>query len=158
MRPVVGPGALIAATVLAIGVAGCGGDEETSSKGAPPSSTELTARSADFTLTKRSDIGTKDAYVTFTTGSDGKTTALVDFYVPRTPETRGAVYPVAVQEGDCTSLGGTTIALGDLSPGITSVALEEPFDEAVLPLQEGSSSLVIMKPDQKTIAWCGPSS
>ena len=146
------------ATLFAIAVvalAACGGDEAAST--AASASAEFTARSADFQLPRRSDIGTKDAYVTFTSRSDGKTTTAVDFYVPRTPETRGDVYPVSVHDGNCSSLGKTTISLGDLSSGVTVVLLEETFDEAVRPLREGSSSVVIMKPDKKTIAWCGPS-
>jgi hypothetical protein len=151
---------VMTAAFFAIGVAAlapaCGGDDETPSAGASGSA-GFTARSADFPLPRRSDIGTKDAFVTFTSRSDGKTTAAVDFYVPRTPETQDDVYPVSVQEGDCSSLGRTTISLGDLSAGVSVVLLEETFDEAVEPLKGGSSSVVILKPDKKTIAWCGPS-
>jgi hypothetical protein len=152
------------AMVLGIGLAmlsaGCGGDGATPSSAAPAGtgSTEFTADSADFPLTIRSDIGTHDAYVTFTSRSDGKTDAVVDFYVPRTPETRGDVYPVSIQEGECSSLGDTTVSLGDLSAGVSIVLVDEAFDEAVLPLKEGSSSIVIKEPDKQTIAWCGPSS
>jgi hypothetical protein len=145
------------AIVVAVLAAACGGNDETSSTGASGSA-EFTARSADFPLPRRSDIGTKDAYVTFTSRSDGKTSAAVEIYVPRTPETQGDTYPVAVQEGDCSSLGGTTISLGDLSDGISIVLLEEAFDEAVLPIEGGSSSVVIREPDKKTVAWCGPAS
>jgi hypothetical protein len=151
---------VMTATFLAIGVAvlaaACGGGDEKASTGASGSA-EFTARSAEFPLPRRSDIATKDAYVTFTSQSDGKTTAAVEIYVPRTPETQGDTYPVSVQEGDCSSLGGTTISLGDLSDGISVVVLEEAFDEAVLPIEGGSSSVVIREPDKKTIAWCGPS-
>ena len=151
---------VMTATVLAIFVAvlatACGGDDDTPAAGASGSA-EFTARSADFPLPKRSDIGTRDAAVTFTSRSDGKTDAVVDFYVPRSPETRGDVYPVSIEEGDCSSLGSKIISLGDLSSGISVVLVEKAFDEAVLPLQGGSSSVVIRKPDKKTIAWCGPS-
>jgi hypothetical protein len=162
-RPVV---AALTATLFAIGVAvsaaGCGGGSEASPTGASGTaasgSTEFTVQSADFQLPMRSDIGTHDAYVTFTSRSDGKTNAIVDFYVPRTPQTRGDVYPVSIHDGDCSAPGSTTISLGDLSPGITTVLLEKAFDEAVLPVKGGSSSVVIMEADKKTIAWCGPSS
>ena len=148
---------VLTATFLAIGVvplAACGEDETASP--ATTGSAEFTARSADFQLARRSDIGTKDAYVTFTSRSDGKTTTAVDFYVPVTPETKGDLYPVSVHDGSCSALGKTTISVGDLSAGITVVLLKKAFDEAVKPLEGGSSSVVIMKPDKKTIAWCGP--
>ena len=95
--------------------------------------------------------------MTFTSRSDGKTTAVIDFYVPRTPEARGDVYSVSVQEGSCSSPGETTVPLGDLSAGVTVLVLDQSFDEAVAPIN-GGRSLVIMKPDKKTVAWCGPSS
>ena len=149
------------ATACAVGVvafaAACGGGDEPSS-GSAAASDDFTANSTEFSLAKRSDIGTKDAYVTFTARSDGKTTAVVDFYVPRTPEARGDVYPVSVQEGSCSSPGRTTVSIGDLSAGVTVVVLDQSFDEAVAPINGGRSSLVIMKPDKKTVAWCGPSS
>ena len=145
--------ALLFAVGLPVSASACSGDEASS---ASASGSEFTARSADFTLPRRSDIGTKDAYLTLTSRSDGKTTAAVDFYVPRTPETKGNLYPVSVHEGACASLGATTSSLGELSSGITVVLLNEPFDDAVGLLQGGSSSVVIMKPDKKTIAWCGP--
>jgi hypothetical protein len=68
------------------------------------------------------------------------------------------VYSVSVQDVACSSLGETTISLGDLSAGVTVVVLDESFDEAVAPLSGGESSLVIMKLSKKTVAWCGPSS
>jgi hypothetical protein len=152
---------LVTATALAVGVAAfataCGGTDEPSSDGAFAPS-EFTARSIEFALARRSDIGTKDAHVTFTSRSDGKTTAVVSFYVPWRPETRGHVYPVSVQEGTCSSAGETTVSLGDLSAGVTVLVLDESFDQAVAPLNAAESSLVIMKPDEKTVAWCGPGS
>lgn len=150
---------LVTATALAVGVAAfataCGGNDEPSSDGASASG-EFTARSIEFALARRSDIGTKDAHVAFTSRSDGKTTAVVSFYVPRTPESRGHVYPVFVQEGTCSSPGEPTVSLGDLSRGVTVLVLDESFDRAVAPLNAAESSLVIMKPDDKTVAWCGP--
>jgi hypothetical protein len=145
------------ALCMATFVIACGGSDETASSGASASA-DFTARSAEFALLRRSDIGTKDAYVTFTSRSDGKTSAAVDFYVPRTEDARDDVYAVSVQDGVCSSLGETTISLGDLSAGVTVVLLEESFDEAVEPLEGRESSLVILKPDKKTVAWCGPSS
>jgi hypothetical protein len=152
---------VIAATAFAVVVialfAACGGNDERSATSSSTSS-NFTARTSEFSLVRRSDIGTKDAYVTFTSRSDGKTTAVVDFYVPRSPEARDDVYSVSVQDGGCSSPGATTVSLGDLSAGVTVVVLDQSFDEAVAPINGGESSLVIMKPDKKTVAWCGPSS
>jgi hypothetical protein len=145
------------ALCLATCVTACGGSDEPSS-GEASTAPAFAPRSADFTLLRRSDIGTHDAVVTFTSRTDGKTSASVDFYVPRTEKTRDDVYPVSLQEGICSSLGETTTSLGDLSAGITVVVLEESFDDAVEPLRGGGSSLVILTPDKKTVAWCGPSS
>jgi hypothetical protein len=146
------------AAALAIGVAAfataCGGADKPSD-GASASG-EFTARSIEFALARRSDIGTKDAHVAFTSRSDGKTTAVVSFYVPWAPETRGNVYPVFAPEGTCSSPRETTVSLGDLSAGVTVLVLDESFDQAVAPLNAAESSLVIMKPDEKTVAWCGP--
>jgi hypothetical protein len=143
--------AAVAAGIAVLATA-CGGSDDAVAS----DSSDSTARSVDFSLARLSDIGTKEAYVTFTSRSDGKTTAVVDFYVPRTPESRGDVYSVSVQSGACSSLGEQTISLGDLSAGVTVVVLDKRFDDAVAPLSGGESSLVIMKPDRKTVAWCGP--
>jgi hypothetical protein len=157
-----GPAVAVFVLGAAVLAAGCGGGGNGSSTGksaapaAPPPA--FTPQSADFSLALRSKIGTHDAHVTLASRSDGKTDAVVDFYVPRTKDTRDDMYEVSVQEGDCASLGSTTISLGELPAGVTTVLLEEGFDEAVKPLQAGSASLVITEPDKKTIAWCGPSS
>ena len=142
---------------LATLTAACGGSGD-ASEADTSGAAEFTPRSIEFPLPRRSDIGTKDAHVTFTSRSDGKTVAAVDFYVPRMPGTRGRVYPVSVQQGDCSLPRETTISLGELSAGVTVVLLDESFEAAVEPIRGGSSSIVIMKPDKKTIAWCGPGS
>jgi hypothetical protein len=147
----------VLATGLSVVAAACGGGGTASpAAAAEPESTAFASESADFQLTRESDLGTHDAYVTFTSRSDGKTDAIVDFYVPRTGASRDDKYSVTIQAGACSSLGETTISLGDLPAGVTVVELEEAFDDAVGPLEDGSSSLVIKEPGAKTVAWCGP--
>ena len=155
------PRSVLAGGILAAGLsvmaAACGGGGTASpAAAAEPESTAFASESADFQLTRETDLGTHDAYVTFTSRSDGRTDAVVDFYVPRTAESRDDKYPVTIQAGACSSLGDTTISLGDLPAGVTVVELEEAFDDAVGPLEDDSSSLVIKESDGKTVAWCGP--
>lgn len=141
--------ARIAVAALAIGtlgLAGCGSDGESS-----PSSD---VRTADYQLDRWSDLGRRSAWVTLTSRTDGKTTAVVDFFVVRSDETRDDLYPVALVEGDCASPGAVLQKLGTVSAGISTVLLDETLDDLTGPVAEGAA-FVIYKPDGKTVAWCG---
>lgn len=150
-RRTVAGGVLIAALVGVL--AACGGDEKSSSAAEPPSAAE--PRKADFTLAKQSDVGLRQAYATFTSRSDGKTSAIIDLTVERTEDASGDVYAVSVREGSCAALGKISVEVGDATNGITTFLLDESFDDVVSPIKEGNSSIVIMKDGGNGVAWCG---
>lgn len=140
--------------LLTFALAGCGGGSaENAASYAPP-------KSAEYELELLSDIGIRQALVTVMTGAGGQdvdTTDLIfDFYVPlEDPGLADDVYAVGTYEGTCAHLGKLTHSFGDLTGGITTVAIEEPFDRVAGPLDRGNASIAIHEPDG-TLAWCGP--
>ena len=154
MRTPSGTVLLVTALSAMIGVAGCGGGDESSSS-APVAAAEA-PRTADYELARMSDLGLREAFVTLTERSDGKTTAVVDFYVPREGGARDAVYPTAIRAGGCSDTGDVEHDLGRLSAGTSVLVLDAGVDEVASTLDEGLSTVAIMAPDGSTVAWCGP--
>ena len=103
-----------------------------------------------------SELGLRQAFFTLTERSDGKTTAVVDFYVPRENGAQNDLYPVSLRKGGCESPGAVEHDLGRLSATVTVLLLDIPTNQLIRKLQTGKTSVVIHAPDTKTVAWCGP--
>ena len=146
--------ACVAVALLTFALAGCGGGStESAASYAPP-------EKAEYELELLSKIGIRQAFVTVTTGAGGldvdTTDVIFDFYVPLVdPGLADDVYAVGMYEGTCGHLGELTHSFGDLGAGITTVAIEEPFDRVVGALDSGDAPIAIHEPDG-TLAWCGP--
>ena len=137
------------AVVAAVFLAGCGSDGSSSSASEP--------QKADFTVAQQTDTGLRDAFATFTSRSDGKTSAIIDLTIERADEASGVMYAVTEREGGCDSLGDISIEVGEASNGITTLLVDESFDEVVAPLRDGSATIVIAKQGSDTADWCGAS-
>ena len=62
-----------------------------------------------------------------------------------------------MRTGSCDALGEVEHEIGDLQPaGGNAVTIAASYDDVVMQLVDDSSSIVIMKPDGETVAWCGP--
>ena len=142
----------------AVALSGCGGGD--ASPPAHSSSVQqgssFTPQTADFELARVGKLGVRQAFFTLTERSDGKTTAVVDFYVPRENGTRDDLYSVSLRKGRCAAPGAVEHDLGRLSATTTVVLLDAPIDQLVDELETGKASVVIEAPDAKSIAWCGP--
>ena len=137
------------AVVTAFLAAACGGG------GSPSSASE--PQNADFTISQQTDTGLRDAYATFTSRSDGKTSAIIDLTVERTAAASGVLYAVTEREGSCDSMGVVSIDVGEASDGITNLLLDKSFDDVVKPLRDGSANMVIAKKGSNIADWCGAS-
>jgi hypothetical protein len=137
-------------------VTACGGGSSKAQE-ADSSSSTSEIQTADFTLAQQSDVGLRDAFATFTSRSDGKTSVIIDFTIERTEEASGDLYAVSEREGDCDALGDVLIQVGDASNGITTFVLDESFDAVVKPLRGGTANIVIAKKGGDTVDWCGAS-
>ena len=144
----------IAAASAAFALVGCGGGEPSDAPSAQPESTE--PETADYELAQVAKLGPRQAVVTLTGRSDGKTTAVVDFYVPRENGAQDDVYPTTIRSGGCQAPGDVQHDLGSLSAGITVKVLESPASELIDSIDSGASAVVIMAPDGRKVAWCGP--
>ena len=139
---------VLAVAVLALAACGGGGNDSSSSG---------ETQTADFVVAKKSDVGLRDGYATFTSRSDGKTSAVVDFSIERTEDATDDVYAVAVRSGSCESPGDVTTALGDATNGMTTLVVDKSFDDIVGPLKSGEANVVIAKKGGAQIDWCGAS-
>src|SRR3954453_18025635 len=137
------------AVVTATAMTACGGDES--------SSAPFVSQKADFTVARQTDTVPRDAFATFTSRSDGKTSAIVDFYVPRTDETAAGLYAISETHGDCGAVGKVAVEVGEASAGITTFVLDETFGAVVGPLRDGGAKLVIAKKGGNKADWCGAS-
>src|SRR5215211_2058374 len=103
--------------ISAVALSGCGGRD--TSPSADSSSvrqgSSFTPQTADFELTRMGKLGLRQAFFTLTERSDGKTTAVVDFYVPRENGAQDDLYSVSLRTGGCASLGAVEHNLGRLS-------------------------------------------
>lgn len=141
--------------IFAVVVTACGGSPSTSAQKADSSSSTSETRTADFTLAQQSDVGLRDAFATFTSRSDGKTSVIIDFTIERTEDASGDLYAVSERQGGCDALGDVLIQVGDASNGITTFVLDETFDAVVKPLRGGTANIVIAKKGSQTVDWCG---
>ena len=140
----------IAGALVTVGLVGCaGGGDEPAGSSAPP-------QSEDYALTRMSTLGLREGFLTITGRSDGRTTAVVDFYVPIENGSEDDVYRVAVRAGECDPDGAVQQDLGTVSSGMTVQVLDVQVADLAGALESNEASVVIMAPDGKTIAWCGP--
>jgi hypothetical protein len=151
-------GAAAGVVISAVALSACGGRDTLPSADSSSvrQGSSFTPQRADFELTRMSKLGLRQAFFTLTERSDGKTTAVVDFYVPRENGAQDDLYSVSLRTGGCASLGAVEHDLGRLSASITVVLLDAPIEQLVDELQTGKASVVIQTPDAKAIAWCGP--
>ena len=145
-----------AACAAAAALAGCGGGDDPPEPAAAPPTTAASTRSVDYELPQVGAIGLRQAFLTLTGRTDGKTTAVLDFYVPRDGDTRDDLYPIAIRAGSCSQPGDVQHDLGRQSSGTTVLVLDSTVDELADSIDDGLSTVAIMRPDGKAVAWCGP--
>lgn len=139
----------------AAALTGCGGGDDPAE---PAAAREGTAapRSVDFELAQVGGLGLRQAFLTLTGRADGKTTAVLDFYVPRDADSRDDLYPIAIRAGSCARPGDVRHDLGRQSSGTTVLVVDSTVDELADAIESGRSTVAIMEPDGRAAAWCGP--
>ena len=142
------------AVAAAVALAACGGSSEPSPP--PAAAASAAPRTVDYQLERLGDLGLREAFFTLTGRTDGKTTAVLDFYVPREDGSTDDVYPTAIRAGGCPGEGAVQHDLGPLSAGTSVLVLDAPIDDLAASLDAGEAAIVIMAPDAKEVAWCGP--
>lgn len=147
-------GAVVCAAAAA--VAGCGGSDESAEPSAEPQASASPPRTADYQLARVGSLGLREAFLTLTGRADGKTTAVLDFYVPRDGDSRDNLYPIAVRTGTCARPGDVRHDLGSQSSGTNVLVIDSTVDELADSLDSGLSTVAIMAPDGEAVAWCGP--
>ena len=140
----------IAGVLVTVGLVGCAGDDDEPDVSAAPPQSE------DYALTRMSTLGLREGFFTITGRSDGRTTAVVDFYVPIENGSEDDLYRVAVRTGDCDPGGAVQQDLGTVSAGTTVQVLDVQVADLADALESNEASVVIMTPDGTSIAWCGP--
>jgi hypothetical protein len=141
----------IAAILVAAGLTACGGGNSP-----PAAASTFVPRTVDYELARLGDLGLREAFVTLNGRTDGKTTAVVDFYVPRVDGANDDVYPTAIRGGGCPDAGAVQHDLGPLSAGTSVLVVDAGIDDLAGALDDGDAAVVIMSPDGKKVAWCGP--
>jgi hypothetical protein len=138
-------GALVVVAAFLVAACGSGGSSSSGSE----------SQKAGFTVAMQTDAGQRDAFATFTSRSDGKTSAVVEFTIERTDSASGDLYAVTERGGSCDSLGDVMIEVGEASNGVTTFVLDQSFDDVVGPLRDASANIVIAKKGSDTADWCG---
>jgi len=128
-------------------LAACGGRDTSSTPEAP--------HNAQFEIAQQSDVGLRNAFATFASRSDGKTSAIIELSVERTAEAADDVYAASINEGSCDALGNVTTAIGKATNGTNTLLIDKSYDDVVKPLEDGSSTIVILKDGGNDVAWCG---
>ena len=128
-------------------LAACGGSDTSSTAEVP--------QNAQFEIAQQSDVGLRNAFATFASRSDGKTSVIIELSVERTAEAADDVYPASINEGTCDAPGNVTTTIGKATNGTNTLLVDKSYDEVVKPLNEGSSTIVILKDGGKDVAWCG---
>ena len=136
-------------------VSGCGGSDGPAASPAAPQASEAAPRTADYQLLRVGTLGLREAFLTLTGRSDGKTTAVLDFYVPRDAASRDDLYPIAFRAGTCDRPGSVQLDLGRQSSGTSVLVVDSRIDELADSLDGGRSTVTITAPDS-AVAWCGP--
>jgi hypothetical protein len=140
----------------AAALAGCGGGDGSAERSAEPQAPASPPRTADYQLARVGGPGIREAFLTLTGRSDGKTTAVLDFYVPRDPDSRNDLYAIAFRAGTCDRPGALKHDLGEQSSGTSVLTVDAGVDELADSLDSGRSTVTIAATDGKTVAWCGP--
>ena len=128
-------------------LAACGGSDTSSTPEVP--------QNAQFEIAQQSDVGLRNAFATFASRSDGKTSAIIELSVERTAEAADDVYAASINEGTCDALGKVATAIGKATNGTNTLLIDKSYDDVVKPLEDGSSTIVILKDGGNDVAWCG---